>query len=226
MMGPRLGIRVNKEVSNASVRASGTPRIESPMYAQTPRNVIDTDCPSSQPPGAQPLWPPEPPSPGCVSTKQWLSSCDRFKEFRLRIAKSKPERPNSPELTAPPTKSAAANPNSGLDNRAVEKPVLKRDRTQSKPQGRKPTADKVEQSNVEESNVPAVPADAPVKTARPTTAAPVSKTEKPQKPKKVLPGGSPSDVGRPGSKHVKIHQRLRAYQHHLDRLPDRRNRQL
>ncbi|WP_414619149.1 translation initiation factor IF-2 [Calothrix sp. CCY 0018] len=131
-------------------------------------------------------------TPSSESNKTALS-----KQEKLVSPKSKPERPNSPELTAPPTRPAAANPNSGLDNRAVEKPVLKRDRTQSKPQGRKPTADKVEQSNVEESNVPAVSADAPVKTARPTTAAPVSKTEKPQKPKKVLPGGSPSDVGRP-----------------------------
>ncbi len=126
-------------------------------------------------------------TPSSESNKTALS-----KQEKLVSPKSKPERPNSPELTAPPTRPAAAKPNSGLDNRAVEKPVLKRDRTQSKPQGRKPTADKVEQ------NVPAdVSADAPVsKTPRPTTA-PVSKTEKPQKPKKASPGGSHNDVGRP-----------------------------
>jgi len=113
------------------------------------------------------------------------------KPEKLVSPKSKPEKPEAaPELAAPPARPAAAKPNSGLDTRAVEKPVLKRDRTQSKPQKSKPTADKVE------------PSSAPVaKTARPTTTAPVSKTEKPQKPKKASPGGSPSsspsDVARP-----------------------------
>ncbi|MEM6751794.1 MAG: translation initiation factor IF-2 [Cyanobacteria bacterium P01_C01_bin.38] len=111
------------------------------------------------------------------------------KQEKLVSPKSKPERPNAPELTAPPTRPAApAKPNSGLDNRAVEKPILKRDRDRSKPQRNKPTADKAEQSNGSK--------DTPVsKTPRPT--APVSKTEKPQKVKKVIPGGSPSDVARP-----------------------------
>ena len=126
-------------------------------------------------------------TPSSESNKTALS-----KQEKLVPPKSKPERANAPELTAPPARPAAAKSNSGLDNRAVVKPVLKRDRTQSKPQESKPTADKVEQSNVPAN----VSADAPVKTARPTTA-PVSKTEKPQKAKKVLPGGSPSDVGRP-----------------------------
>ncbi len=128
-------------------------------------------------------------TPSSESNKTALS-----KQEKLVPPKSKPERPNAPELTAPPARPAAAKPNSGLDNRAVEKPVLKRDRSQSKPQGRKPTADKVEQSNVPAN----VSADAPVsKTPRPTTASPVSKTEKPQKPKKAVPGGSNNDVGRP-----------------------------
>ncbi len=126
-------------------------------------------------------------TPSSESNKTALSKQEKL------VPKSKPERPNAPELTAPPARPAAAKPNSGLDNRAVVKPVLKRDRSQSKPQGRKPAG------QVEQSNVPAnVSADAPVsKTARPTTAPPVSKTEKPQKPKKASPGGSPSDVGRP-----------------------------
>lgn len=107
------------------------------------------------------------------------------KQEKLVSPKSKPERPNKPELTGPPARPAAEKSNSGVNNSVVEKPVLKRDRDQSKRQKNKPAADRVEQSN------------APVsKTARPTTA-PVSKTEKPQKLKKASPGGSSDDVARP-----------------------------
>ncbi len=107
------------------------------------------------------------------------------KPEKLVSPKSKPERPNSAELTAPPTRPEAAKPNSGLDNRVVNKPILKRDRTQSKPQQSKPSADKLEQSN---SSV--------TKTPRPTTT-PVSRTEKPQKLKKASPGAPSSDIARP-----------------------------
>ncbi len=109
--------------------------------------------------------------------------------------KSKPEILNAPELTAPPTRPVAAKSNSGSYDSVAEKPVLKRDkdkdkdkdklkRQQNKPPADKPAADKVE------SNAPVS------KTARPTIS-PVSKTEKPQKPRKVAPGGSSDDVQRP-----------------------------
>ena len=109
------------------------------------------------------------------------------KPEKLVSPKSKPEKPEAaPELAAPPARPSLSKPSSGLDNRVVEKPVLKRDRTQSKPQRNKPNADKGESNGV------------PVgKTPRPS--APVSKVDKPQKPKKASPGGSPnsSDVARP-----------------------------
>ena len=112
------------------------------------------------------------------------------KPERLVSPKSKPEDLNKPELTAPPTRPAAAKPDSGSDS-VVEKPVLKRDRDQPpKRQKNKPPADKVADKVVEPSSVPVS------KTARPTTA-PVSRTEKPQKPKKAAPGGSSDDVARP-----------------------------
>ena len=96
------------------------------------------------------------------------------KPEKLVSPKSKPERPKKPELTAPPTRPVAAKPNSGSDNRVVEKPILKRDRDQSKRQKNKPTVDKAEQSNAVQT-----------KGARPTPAP--SKTEKPQKLKKTSP---------------------------------------
>ena len=109
------------------------------------------------------------------------------KPEKLVSPKSKPEKPEAaPELAAPPARPSLSKPSSGLDNRVVEKPVLKRDRTQSKPQRNKPSGDKGESNGV------------PVgKTPRPS--APVSKVDKPQKPKKASPGGSPnsSDVARP-----------------------------
>ncbi|MBF2015644.1 MAG: translation initiation factor IF-2 [Rivularia sp. T60_A2020_040] len=118
------------------------------------------------------------------------------KPEKLVSPKSKPEMPSAPELTAPPSRPVAAKPNSGLHNSVAEKPVLKRDRDQDKDkdkdkvkrQQNKPTTDKVEQPN--QSNAPVS------KTARPTIS-PVSKTEKPQKPRKVSPGGSSDDVQRP-----------------------------
>ncbi|MEL6457277.1 MAG: translation initiation factor IF-2 [Cyanobacteria bacterium J06636_27] len=109
------------------------------------------------------------------------------KPEKLVSPKSKPEKPEAaPELAAPPARPTLSKPNSGSDNRVVEKPVLKRDRNQSKPQRNKPSGDRSESNG------------APVgKTPRPS--APVSKVDKPQKPKKASPGGSPnsSDVARP-----------------------------
>ncbi|MEM9924599.1 MAG: translation initiation factor IF-2 [Cyanobacteria bacterium P01_D01_bin.50] len=108
------------------------------------------------------------------------------KQEKLVSPKSKPERPTQPELTAPPTRpTVAAKSNSGSDNRVTEKPILKRERDQSKRQKNKSTGDKTENSNV-------VPVS---KTARPTTAP--SKIEKPQKPKKASPAGSSDEVQRP-----------------------------
>lgn len=162
---------VLNQSNNSSVSPIEPVASTAPVSPNNPVSVANTDNSAS--------------TPSSESNKTALS-----KQEKLVSPKSKPERPNAPELTAPPTRPAApAKANSGLDNRAVEKPVLKRDRNQSKPQRNKPPADKAEQSNVS--------ADAPVKTPRPTTAAPVSKTEKPQKVKKVIPGGSSSDVGRP-----------------------------
>jgi len=123
------------------------------------------------------------------TTSSELDKTALTKPEKLVSPKSKPERPNKPQLTAPPTRpTAAAKPNSGSDNRVIDKPILKRDRDQSKRQKNKPTSDKAEQSNAPASN-------APVKTARPVAAP--SKTEKPQKPKKASPAGSSDDVQRP-----------------------------
>ncbi|AFY53944.1 translation initiation factor IF-2 [Rivularia sp. PCC 7116] len=122
-------------------------------------------------------------TPSSESNKTALS-----KQEKLVTPKSKPERPNAPELTAPPTRPAAANPNSGSDDRVVEKPILKRDRSQSKPPQRK------REQNAEKAEISAAPAS---KTPRPTSA-PVSKVEKPQKVKKISQGGGgSSDVARP-----------------------------
>ncbi|MEO1427965.1 MAG: translation initiation factor IF-2 [Cyanobacteria bacterium J06633_8] len=122
-------------------------------------------------------------TPSSESNKTALS-----KQEKLVTPKSLPERPNAPELTGPPTRPAApAKPNSGSDNRVVEKPILKRDRNQSKPQRKR-------EQNAPISETSAAPVS---KTPRPTTA-PVSKVEKPQKVKKISQGGgASSDVARP-----------------------------
>ncbi|MBV6625217.1 MAG: translation initiation factor IF-2 [Rivularia sp. (in: Bacteria)] len=122
-------------------------------------------------------------TPSSESNKTALS-----KPEKVVTPKSLPEKPNAPELTAPPTRPAApAKPNSGSDNRVVEKPILKRDRNQSKPQRKR-------EQNASASETSTAPAS---KTPR-QTAAPVSKVEKPQKVKKISQGaGGSSDVARP-----------------------------
>ncbi|WP_407886091.1 translation initiation factor IF-2, partial [Scytonema sp. NUACC26] len=126
-------------------------------------------------------------------------------------SKVKPERPQKPQLTAPPTRPAGEKPNTGgisPQANVSEKPILKRDRDQAKPErdperdrnrpGKQEHSGKHDQARPQKERVNKPPTgDSTAPPSKPSRPAPPVRSERGVgKPSAPVPGGS--DTPRPG----------------------------